>query len=600
MHFFEKIERSLLFKVAITLGLSLFVFIAGYGFFKYILHKNNKITEAVQNEELANAVRAVIKVKTDWYNRILIDYACFDWMINFVTKPILKEALQNITPPNSLGVDVMQIYNLNRKNIYSVFSYSQSDTIVIPSNIFDTLYKIKHLTYYTFHNNNLIQIVGSTIHYSDDIERKGVPHGFIFVSKLIDSAYLNDIEYLTNCHAYLHKNNIHDNEICLNEIVINSFDSIEIAHISVNKKNNFLKGQAQINTYFDIFFILFCAILMTVIYHTNAIFVLKPLKNIEDALHGKIESVIKLINKKDEFGEISKLIVDFKEQRNKLENQNKEILKQNSEITKQKMSIERQNDEITDSIRYASIIQHAVLVPSVELSSIFNEHFVMFQPKNIVSGDFYWFKNKGHKLIIVGADCTGHGLSGALLSMLGISFLNEIVSQLDEEELHANEVLNSLRTFLIDSLHQTGEIGEVQDGMNVVLCIYDYLNCNLEYSGAYNPLYIVTDNNTGNFQLTEYKGDNMPVGIYAKTNSFTNNNIDIKKGDILYIASDGFSDQFGGSDAKKFRSKNFKQLLLDNAQYPLKIQKENIQLTFQNWRGNLDQVDDVMVLGFKI
>ena len=266
---------------------------------------------------------------------------------------------------------------------------------------------------------------------------------------------------------------------------------------------------------------------------------------------------------------------------------------QNIEIKQQRDQIFQQKQEITDSIEYASRIQDAVLPRDMILNKL-QDHFILFKPRDIVSGDYYWMTQKDGKTVILAADCTGHGVPGAFMSMLGISFMNEIVNKSDMTQ--PNEILNKLRDNVVNSLHQTGEEGETQDGMDLALCVINNNKSKLQYSGAYNPLFLIRDD-----KLTEYKPDKMPIGIYKeKTGSFTNHEIDIREGDIFYMFSDGYVDQFGGPKAKKFMARKFKDLLLSIFHKPMKEQKEILDNILEDWKGEIDQIDDILVMGFKI
>jgi len=266
---------------------------------------------------------------------------------------------------------------------------------------------------------------------------------------------------------------------------------------------------------------------------------------------------------------------------------------QNIEIKQQRDKIFQQKQEITDSIQYASRIQNAILPPSSMLDKL-QDHFILYKPRDIVSGDYYWMTLKDNKTVVVAADCTGHGVPGAFMSMLGISFMNEIVNKSDTTQ--ANEILNQLRGNVISSLGQTGEEGEAQDGMDLALCVIDTSAMKIQYSGAYNPLYIIRNN-----KLLEYKPDKMPIGIHkGKDNSFSNHDIDVEIGDALYLFSDGYVDQFGGSRQKKFLTKNFKELLLRINKKPMKDQKDILDETIQEWMGGVEQIDDILVMGLRI
>jgi serine phosphatase RsbU (regulator of sigma subunit) len=256
--------------------------------------------------------------------------------------------------------------------------------------------------------------------------------------------------------------------------------------------------------------------------------------------------------------------------------------------------IAAQKEEITSSIEYASRIQMAMLPEEVHFNSLFAEHFIIFKPRDIVSGDFYWVGENEKHIFFTVADCTGHGVPGAFMSTLGISTLNEIIT--NNSELKANTVLSLLREKIKTSLHQTGKEGEAADGMDVAFCILHKDRKTLEYSGAYNPLFIQQGE-----EIKEYKADRMPIGIYyGKKEGFTNYEINVKKGDIIYIFSDGFADQFGGQYGSKYKKANLKKLLCDIYYKPMDEQKNIILKEFEKWRGSLDQVDDITIMGVRV
>ena len=414
----------------------------------------------------------------------------------------------------------------------------------------------------------------------------------------------------------------------------------------------------------------------------------------------KIKTQHKIIEYKN--SELSQQNEEITAQRDEIEHQRQEISLQKDVAESQRDLIMFQNVEITDSIKYAKRIQEAMLpklsvIASNEaifpLQSHRNEEqydtFIFFRPKDIVSGDFYWFLKRGDNLIIAVADCTGHGVPGAFMSMLGISFLNEIVRR--KEVTQANHVLNNLRTSIVNALQQKGISGEQKDGMDISLIAiklqdpssksqvprekekvregesekysvesnqYSIISKQLAYNepqttneilkssnpinpssdifhaqwaGANNPLWLVRNDETLtgfktlsefsedasanneqqtttelasstklNHKLFELKPDKMPIAIYERMDSFTNHELQLNKGDCIYLMSDGYADQFGGPKGKKFLSKNLKQLLIDNSQLDMNEQKDKLFTTFENWRGNHEQIDDVTVLGIKI
>lgn len=270
-----------------------------------------------------------------------------------------------------------------------------------------------------------------------------------------------------------------------------------------------------------------------------------------------------------------------------------EIQRQKTHIEEQKDIIERKNIDITDSIRYAKRIQDAILPADKLLRDNLKDFFILFLPKDIVSGDFYWVKEKDGLLVIVAADCTGHGVPGAFMSMLGISFLNEIVEK--DNIVSPERILNNLREDIILSLKQKGAEGESKDGMDIAICTVDKKTKQVSFAGANNPLYLIRNN-----ELFETKADRMPVAIHAKMDDFTKHDIDVMPGDSLYIFSDGFVDQFGGQEGKKFKYKQFRQLLLDIQDKDMKAQGDLMNKTLTEWRGDYEQIDDVVIMGFKI
>ena len=256
--------------------------------------------------------------------------------------------------------------------------------------------------------------------------------------------------------------------------------------------------------------------------------------------------------------------------------------------------IEEQNKEITDSIHYASRILNALLPPEEEIARLLPPHFIIDIQRDIVSGDFFWITSNDNKLFLAVADCTGHGVPGAFMSILGITYLNEIVSE--SSTPMANEILSQLSGKVTKALHQTGKISETRDGMEIALCIFDSIENNLQFAGAFRPLYLIRDN-----ELQELNGDTMPIGIYDdEANSFTNEDISVQKDDMIYLFSDGYVDQLGGEFRKTFRSLNFRKLLLGIHAKPLQEQKEWLKKALEDWKGEIDQVDDILVVGIRI
>jgi serine phosphatase RsbU (regulator of sigma subunit) len=263
------------------------------------------------------------------------------------------------------------------------------------------------------------------------------------------------------------------------------------------------------------------------------------------------------------------------------------------QIEEQKEVLAEKNQEITDSINYAKRIQDALIPSEEEFNKHFKESFVLFKPKDIVSGDFYWISRKEGRTFYATADCTGHGVPGGFMTMLGISFLDQIIN--DSGILEPARILDTLRERLIHTLKQTGGTGENKDGMDIVLCCIDEASKKLTYSAANNSLYIYRDQ-----AFTEYKPDKQPCGFYHDIKPFTQKEIDLKAGDLIYTFTDGFADQFGGPKGKKYKYKQLEQTIVDFRERPLPEQRNELSRSFENWKGNLEQIDDVCVIGVKI
>lgn len=287
-----------------------------------------------------------------------------------------------------------------------------------------------------------------------------------------------------------------------------------------------------------------------------------------------------------------------KEANIRLEDKNRTISLQKDEIEMQRDIAAAQRDQIayqkkhiTDSIMYAKRIQ-AALMPSLELFSDKLEHFILYKPLAIVSGDFYWVSSKDSQQVIISADCTGHGVPGAFMSMLGVTLLNEIVN--GKQIFMPDQIIENLRQGVIKSLNQDIEEDTVKDGMDIAVCLVDFDKNILWFSGANCPLYLVRKG-----ELAHYRGDKMPVAIHYRMQPYTLHKINIKKGDTFYIFSDGFADQFGGPKQKKFMSNQLKATLVEMQGKPMLEQGERLSEIFENWRGDNPQVDDVTFIGIR-
>ncbi|PKP36796.1 MAG: hypothetical protein CVT98_07045 [Bacteroidetes bacterium HGW-Bacteroidetes-15] len=283
-----------------------------------------------------------------------------------------------------------------------------------------------------------------------------------------------------------------------------------------------------------------------------------------------------------------------------IQSQNDHLEQANHEITAQKEQIEESHYQITESLTYAKFIQNAVLPKSNSLSSAFSEHFILFLPCNIVSGDFYFIKQVNQSIIIAAADCTGHGVPGALMSMLGITLLNEILR--DAKMASSAEVLTELRHQVKQSLHQSGEKGEQRDGMDIAFCSINQETLQMSFAGAYNPCWIFRsdESNQNKKQLFILEADKTPVGVSEIERPFTEQIFQLQKGDSFYIFTDGYHSQFGGEKKEKYQLKRLKALLTKIQNEDMITQKKILDQEFNSWKGQNVQVDDILIIGVKI
>jgi len=309
----------------------------------------------------------------------------------------------------------------------------------------------------------------------------------------------------------------------------------------------------------------------------------------KDAIHAEEDKRQKLIRNSFIIGFVLMLMLLFAIQRSFLQKR-----RANRILARQKQEIELQNIKITDSIEYAKRIQSAVFPPVEKRKGILPDHFVLHRPCDIVSGDFYWMAKKDNRVYIAVADCTGHGVPGAFMSMLGVAFLCEIVNK--KASVYANGILNELRGRVIHSLHQTGKKDEARDGMEMALCIVDFDNRKLQFAGAYRPLYIIRKQ-----ELIELKADKMPIGIFdGRRRTFTNQEMMLDQDDCLYLSTDGYADQIGGPKRKSFKSKYLKELLLKIHKKEMREQHRILDTTIEKWRGEVEQIDDMLLLGIRV
>ncbi|MAY84918.1 MAG: hypothetical protein CMP59_12375 [Flavobacteriales bacterium] len=296
-----------------------------------------------------------------------------------------------------------------------------------------------------------------------------------------------------------------------------------------------------------------------------------------------------LLKMRDDLAENERILEE------KVRQRTAEVVAQKEEIEEQRTQIEEYFVQVTDSIKYAKRIQEAILPPDGYVQKLLPDSFILYRPKDIVSGDFYWMAETADKVFFAAVDCTGHGVPGAFMSIVGYNQLKQAIATTAGSS--PADILNQLNRGVTETLRQSDVDSTSRDGMDIAICALNKNSKELEYAGAFNPLYLLREG-----ELIQYKADKFPIGSYLdnKKKTFTNNKIKLKKGDQVYIFSDGYADQFGGPRGKKFMYRRFRELLIENEHEKPSQQKNKLLDSLYNWMRDEEQVDDILVMGVRV
>ncbi len=298
---------------------------------------------------------------------------------------------------------------------------------------------------------------------------------------------------------------------------------------------------------------------------------------------------IALLKMRDDLAENERFLEE------KVRQRTAEVVAQKEEIAKQSSQIEEYFVQVTDSIKYAQKIQEAILPPDAQVKRMLPDSFILYRPKDIVSGDFYWLGESNGKVFFAAVDCTGHGVPGAFMSIVGYNQLKQAI--ITTGGSNPAEILDHLNRGVSETLHQKEEHSTNKDGMDIAICSIDYKTLELEYAGAFNPLYLLRKG-----EIEQIKANKFPIGSFVdeEPSNFTNNKIQLQSGDQIYIFSDGFADQFGGPRGKKFMYRRFRDLLIEHSGKSLEVQKEELLKSLASWMRDEEQVDDILVIGVRV
>jgi sigma-B regulation protein RsbU (phosphoserine phosphatase) len=397
--------------------------------------------------------------------------------------------------------------------------------------------------------------------------------------------------------SWYHYNYIYMERFASDDVVGASFyqgSVIRIISDRTEQKELFRKEAVR----FIFIFMITMFVLSAVIYRKTKVITLpikKLVENVDRIMNGDLRERAEVIGN----NEITRLSEKFNMMIAQLESYyyelEQKVKDRTIKIEKQKEEIEEQKKHIMDSIYYARRIQNAILPSFSLIDAYVKSYFILYLPKDIVSGDFYWMHEADGMFMVAAVDCTGHGVPGAFMSIVGFNQLNYAVNV--KKARTASTILDELNQGVITTLNENTGESSIKDGMDMALCIFDFARRRVEFAGANNPLLLIRD-----MEVIKFKGDRFPIGAFdgSKTQLFKNNEIDLHHGDCFYLSSDGYIDQFGGPENKKFMSKRFEDLLLEINSHPMDVQKELLQKRLIEWRGKNDQVDDILVIGIKV
>jgi serine phosphatase RsbU (regulator of sigma subunit) len=627
-------------KIMVLLLVTFGIFIGVFVGYLYIKSKQEEIFIKANAESKTLVIDNILRFKAKSFLGPVNDYSCWDEMVNYVIRPTREWEEVNLSTLEAFGVSNTWIFNKDFKPVFSIFdslSYPEGETIELSKDIIESAIDSTGIChFFMVVRDTLLEITGATIVNSDDLDHKTPAQGYFFVGKFWGKEYIetmeSEMDFAISFRPLNQELSINEEEsnIVVNKVVKDAFgkDLMHIDFVSRNKIVSEISNTNKLST------ALIGLLLVALIVFFLAIrqWITLPLSYINKSLSSESEAYVdKLEKNTSEFGEFATLIRQFFEQKIQLEieiaerietqrmvdelykdtvNLNHELqaseeeLRQNLDMTMElNLVLQKQQKEITDSINYAGRIQSALLPPADFINQLEREFFILYKPRSIVSGDFYWVRKIGNKAIIAVADCTGHGVPGGFMSMLGMAYLTEIFSQHIVKS--PGEILFDLRKRVVESLHQTGKIGESKDGMDVAICIIDFDKMHMQFAAAYNPMYLVRQpeviSDNVEPKLVEIKGDRMPIGYSLKMNTeFLTHEISVKKNDMVYLFTDGYHDQMSSATKQKFKRNKLRELLMGIHNEPLEEQKNLLDITFEGFRDDYPQVDDVLVFGIRL
>lgn len=613
------------------IGLVLLVLCFG-GYYLYEMKKFREM-KITAEKTFENILDKILNVNLDKYFGTVKDNSAWDDLYEAVLDNNVDNIDDNIGyMQKSYSAENISVFNSDGQKIYS------KSTLTSPDNLFPfegksikPLFEGKYCTSFfeTKSGKLLVYFGAGIVPTQDEYARKEEPAGYLFLVKEITDKSIQELEkQLGNVKATLFFDSVQKDkfiENCQQEYIVkelHGYDNKISAHFCMTYTNPLGK---HIKDFLLVILIVGGEVFL-ILFNIFLFFkkrVTKPLKQIDRTFKNNSTAYVLPITKsQDEFGEISRMIVNFFEQKEEiavqnelLQQQKEEILSQNENVMQlneelrtindtldfQKKEVEEKNriitlsnKQLTDSLSYASRLQSSMLLAHSPKPGWFSDRCAFYFPKEIVGGDYYVAQTIGTKHIAILGDCTGHGVPGALLVSMGISFLYQIIDS-RECDLMPDNILKNLREKVISSFGIDKDGGMRNDGMDVAIVVYDTKTKEAYFSGAQRPCVIVKNN-----EIIEIKGDRMPIGRYVKSGEFTRIKLDVCEGDRIYLYSDGCTDQVGGEKKRKIMSKNFREKILEFSSLPMDMQAEKLTKYIFDYKGENPQTDDISLIAFKI
>lgn len=603
--------------VAITILTSVVLAAGIIGYILWQTHQHRDMVDAARSERQDMAER-IWKAKSENFQNTVRDNSAWDDLVNFTenygSQPIDSAWLENNFGfmLDSYNASMVAIFNAGGRRLYSKIAdgYKDFDFFSLDFLIFANKFKGNGLTdFYMYKDDMLMEFFGATITTSADNDHMLPPKGFLLLCREISDEVIEDYRMSVGAKSAkiaVQKYNIpsDDSENIVISKEFSNYNNGEEAVMCSVFENSVEKFFDEMKPVFGIFAFL-CVVAMANIILFMRGSMTEPLARISKSLSTSDPTIINDLTKSNnEFGQIATMLQEFYMQQEEVKVQNETLVLQSEEInainddlSQQKNRLAEVNHQITDSIEYAGRIQRSAVTQLEVVNQMFPDNMVIYLPRNIVSGDWYYVAQLRTKKVIVEADCTGHGVPGSLLSMLGIGALKDILNQMEinGEPVVAETVLERMRTTIKNTLiKQTDDIMSMNDGMDMSIGVIENDHSSMRFAGANQSLFIMR-----NAEIIKLKGNRMPIGNYVRETPFEGVDFPLQKGDALFFMSDGIKDQIN-SEMEKFKWMRLEAFLIEHSKLPLAQVGAKLIQTVMDWKGEMEQVDDMTMLGVRI